>query len=86
MNENSKVLNSYAFDSKDYQVTTNSSWNYALYLPSDETADQDLAVVLRGMQTGHPPFSYEGTPVMINAKVSVVNCPCVSSQPMMVCA
>ena len=72
MDEDFKVLNSYAFDSKDYQVTTNSSWNYALYLRSNETVDQDLAVVVRGMQGGHHPFSYDGTPVMINAKVSVV--------------
>jgi hypothetical protein len=73
MSENFKVLRSYAFESKDYQVTTNSSWNYALYLRSNETADQDLAVVVRGMQQGYHPFSYEGTPVMINAKVSEVD-------------
>ena len=71
MDEQFKELNSYAFESKDYQVTAGSPWNYALYLPSDEEVEQDLQVVVRGMQKGVPPFSYKGTPVMINAKVNI---------------
>ena len=70
MNESFKVLNSYEFDSKDYQVTATTPWNYALYLPSNQEVEQTLAVKVRGMQTGYRPFSSEGTPVMINAKVS----------------
>ena len=69
MDEAFKVLNSYEFDSKDYQVTSNSPWNYALHLPSDKEANTSLSVVVRGMQKDLHPFSFEGTPVMINAKV-----------------
>ncbi len=69
MDEAFKILNSYKFDSKDFQVTANTPWNYALYLPSDQEANTTLSVVVRGMQKGLHPFSYEGTPVMINAKV-----------------
>ena len=71
MDEQFKVLHSYMFDSKDYQVTPGSPWNYALYLPNDQEADQELEVVVRGIQKGLRPFSYEGTPVMINAKVVI---------------
>ncbi len=71
--EDFNVLRSYAFESKDYQVTGESPWNYALYLPSDEKAEEDLEVVTRGLQKGYLPFSYEGTPVMINAKVPCVH-------------
>ena len=69
MDEAFKTLNSYAFESKDYQVTATTPWNYALYLPSDQEANATLSVVVRGMQKGLHPFSFEGTPVMINAKV-----------------
>lgn len=70
MDETFKVLHTYKFESKDYQVTSASPWNYALFLPSDQETNQTLSVVVRGMQQGHHPFSFEGTPVMINAKVS----------------
>ena len=51
-------------------MTATTPWNYALYLPSNQEVEQTLAVKVRGMQTGYHPFSSEGTPVMINAKVS----------------
>lgn len=69
MGEKYKVLNTYAFKSKDYEVTAKYPWKYALSLRSDESADQELEVITRGMQKGRHPFSYEGSPVMIMAKV-----------------
>lgn len=70
MGENFTVLNTYAFESKDYQVTATNPWNYGLNLPSNKTADEELTVDVRGLQKGHHPFSYDGTPVMIKAQVS----------------
>ena len=68
--EQFKTLRSYQFESKDYQVTPTSPWNYALQV-SEDTIDTDLQVVINGIKKGVPPFSKEGAPVMIKAKVGV---------------
>lgn len=69
MKENFRILNSYKFQSKDYQITTDSIWNYALRLSNDDKPDQDLRVVLSGLEIGVPPFSLRGAPTMIVAQV-----------------
>lgn len=69
IDEQFKTLKSYAFNSKDYQVTPGSPWNYALQL-NEETINSDLEVVVSGLKKGIPPFSKEGAPVRIKAKVS----------------
>ncbi|WP_156416076.1 hypothetical protein [Nitrosopumilus sp. Nsub] len=70
--EDFKTLRSYAFNSKDYQVTPGSPWNYAIKLSEDDV-DKDLVVVETGIKKGVSPFSTNGAPVMIKAKVGWVD-------------
>ena len=70
--EDFKVLNSYAFESKDYQITPGSSWNYALKLTDDTSPESDLQFVSTGMEIGVPPFSLKGAPTGIMAKVHIM--------------
>lgn len=67
--EDFQVLNSYKFQSKDYQIIPKSVWNYALRLKNDLKPDEDLTVVSSGLEIGVPPFSLKGAPIMIMAKV-----------------
>ena len=62
------MLNSYQFDSKDYQITPGTPWNYAIQLRANAT-DKDLIFQNPGFKKGTPPFSNEGSPVQINAMV-----------------
>ena len=73
MKEKFGILNSYKFQSKDYQITTDSVWNYALRLSNDDKPDQDLKVVSSGLEIGVPPFSLRGAPTMILAQVIVLS-------------
>lgn len=73
--EDFEVLNTYKFQSKDYQITPKSTWNYALRLQDDLQPQQDLRVVYSGLEIGVPPFSLKGAPIMIIAEV----CPAVTS-------
>ena len=66
--EDFKTLRSYAFSSKDYQVTPGSPWNYAIKL-SEDAIDKDLVAVEKGIKKGVSPFSTDGAPVVIKAKV-----------------
>ena len=68
--EEFEVLNSYQFQSKDYQVSPGSVWNYAVRLRNDSRPDQDLSVVFSGLEVGVPPFSLRGSPITITAQVS----------------
>lgn len=68
--ENFKVLHSYAFESKDYQVTPESPWNYALVLHDDSKPDDDLKFVSNGLHSSYP-FSPDGAPSYIEAMVGV---------------
>jgi hypothetical protein len=70
MKENFKVLESYKFQSKDYQITTGTPWNYALRLSNDSQPEQDLKVFSSGLEIGVPPFSLRGAPIAISAAVS----------------
>ena len=54
-------------------MTPTSPWNYALQV-SEDTIDTDLQVVVSGIKKGVPPFSKEGAPVMIKAKVVMCSC------------
>lgn len=72
--EDFEVLNSYKFQSKDYQITPKSTWNYALRLQDDHQPQQDLRVVYSGLEIGVSPFSLKGAPIMIIAEV----CPAVT--------
>lgn len=62
--EDFKTLHEYAFKSKDYAVTPGSPWNYAIKLNKE-----DFVVVEKGITKGVPPFSNDGAPVQIRAKV-----------------
>ena len=62
--EDFKTLHEYAFKSKDYAVTPGSPWNYAIKLNKE-----DFVVVEKGITKGVPPFSNDGAPVQIKAKV-----------------
>ena len=70
MKENFKVLESYKFQSKDYQITAGTPWNYALRLSNDSQPEQDLKVSSSGLEIGVPPFSLRGAPIAISAAVS----------------
>ena len=72
--ENFEVLREYAFESRDYQVTPGSPWNYALRLRNDTTPSQDMTYVSTGMEIGVPPFSTEGAPGKIVAQVLHTQC------------
>ena len=63
--ENFKVLHSYQFESKDYQITPGSLWNYAIR-PYPEN---DMEVIIDGLKPSLPPFSQQGAPIKIQAKV-----------------
>ena len=63
--ENFKVLHSYQFESKDYQITPGSLWNYAIH-PYPEN---DMEVIVDGLKPSLPPFSQQGAPIKIQAKV-----------------
>jgi len=67
--ENFKVLRSYAFESKDYQVTPGSPWNYALLLHNDSKPDDDLIFVSKELNSTYP-FSPDGAPNYVKATVS----------------
>lgn len=69
MEEQFKVLESYKFQSKDYQITSSSTWNYALRLSNDSQPNHDLTVISSGLEIGVPPFSQRGAPVIIEAQV-----------------
>ena len=71
--EDFKVLNSYAFESRDYQVTPGSPWNYALRLQNDSQPEKDLTFASKGLELGVPPFSLKGAPGMIMAQVGLLN-------------
>jgi hypothetical protein len=66
------VLHSYAFESKDYQITNTTPWNYALKLDDDEHPEQDLEFVYSGLQSNLAPFSIAGSPSMIKAKGQIL--------------
>ena len=66
--ENFKVLHSYQFDSKDYQITPGSLWNYAIQL-SSPYPENDMEVIVDGLKPPFPPFSQQGAPIKIQAKV-----------------
>ena len=66
--ENFTTLRSYEFESKDYQITPGSPWNYAIHLSSDPTKS-DMEVSVDGLNPSYPPFSQQGAPVKIQAKV-----------------
>ena len=70
--ENFGVLQSYSFESRDYQVTPGSPWNYALRLRDDSNPDQDLTFVNSGLELGVPPFSLKGSPGKIIAQVIIL--------------
>lgn len=83
--EEFKVLRSYEFDSKDYEVSTSlctthslcptpkvsasSPWNYAICIKDDSDLDDDMKFQKIGFQKNTPPFSIKGTPVKISATV-----------------
>ena len=69
MKEQFKVLANYKFQSKDYQITPGSVWNYALRLGNDSQPDQDLQVISYGLEVGVPPYSMRGAPIVISAQV-----------------
>ena len=48
---------SYEFESKDYQGTPESPWNYAIHLDSDPRKI-DMEVTVDGLKPPFPPFSY----------------------------
>jgi hypothetical protein len=62
--EEFKTLRSYAFNSKDYQITPGSDWNYAIYLNDPAT---DLKFQSTGLIKGKTPFSIDGAPTKITA-------------------
>lgn len=62
MEENYKVLRSYAFQSKDYQVTPGSPWNFAIQLRDDSAPEKDMEFVTTGWTAGEHPFSPRGAP------------------------
>ena len=66
--ENFTALRSYEFESKDYQITPSSPWNYAIHLSSDPEKS-DMSVTVDGLKPPLPPFSQQGAPVKIQAKV-----------------
>ena len=66
--ENFTALRSYEFESKDYQITPSSPWNYAIHLNSDPEKS-DMQVTVDGLKPPLPPFSQQGAPVKIQAKV-----------------
>lgn len=68
--ENFKVLETYKFQSKDYQITAGTAWNYALRLSNDSQPEHDLKVTSSGLEIGVPPFSLRGTPIAISAEVN----------------
>ena len=70
--ENFTALREYAFQSKDYQVTPASPWNYAVKIQDDSAVDKDLSFVHTGLMKGVPPFSKKGAPVKIVAQVCVM--------------
>ena len=66
--EDFKVLHNYSFESKDYQVTPGSPWNYALMLHNDDQPENDLKFVSKGLNSTYP-FSPDGAPSYIEATV-----------------
>ena len=66
--ENFTVLRSYEFESKDYQITPGSPWRSAIHLSSDPEKS-DMAVTVGGLKPTLPPFSQQGAPIKIQAKV-----------------
>ena len=66
--EDFKVLHSYAFESKDYQVTPGTPWNYALVLHNDHKPTDDLKFVSKRLNSTYP-FSPDGAPSYIEAMV-----------------
>ena len=69
MKEEFKVLANYKFQSKDYQITPGTAWNYALKLSNDSLPEHDLKVTCSGLEIGVPPFSLRGAPIIITAEV-----------------
>ena len=67
--EDFKALRSYAFESKDYQVTPGSPWSYALLLHNDYQPENDLKFVSKKLNSTYP-FSPDGAPSYIEATVS----------------
>ena len=63
------MLESYAFQSKDYMVLPGTPWNYALLLTDDVKFGNELQYVGTGLQPNVPPFSQNGVPGRILAKV-----------------
>ena len=72
MEEKFEVLESYKFQSKDYQITAGTAWNYALRLSNDSQPDRDLRVISNGLEIGVPPFSLRGAPIVISAEVHAI--------------
>ena len=66
--QNFTTLRKYEFKSKDYQITPSSLWNYAIHLSSDPEKS-DMTVTVGGLKPTLPPFSQQGAPVKIQAKV-----------------
>ena len=62
--EQFKILNRYEYNTKDYQVTPKSPWNYAIRL-----SNEDFVVEERGINEKYHPFSIDGAPSRIHAKV-----------------
>ena len=69
MREKFEVLANYKFQSRDYQITADTPWNFALKLTNDSQPDQDLRVTSAGLEIGVPPFSLRGAPISISAQV-----------------
>ena len=73
IDEEFKILHNYSFDSKDYQVTPGSPWNYMLVLRNDSKPEDDLKLVSTGLKPGTKyPFSSEGAPIYITAMVIIM--------------
>lgn len=71
--EEFKELRSYEFQSKDYQVTPGSPWNYAIHLTNDSQPEIDLKFVNIGWKEGSVPFSIAGAPSKIMATGRIVD-------------
>jgi len=71
--ENFGVLQSYSFESRDYQVTPGSPWNYALRLRNDSNPSQDLTFLNSELKLGVTPFSLKGSPGKIIAPLILLH-------------
>ncbi|XP_065186897.1 uncharacterized protein LOC135817607 [Sycon ciliatum] len=68
MIEDYTVLRQYQFESKDYQVTGKSAWNYALHLASDTDLKSALTFIQGIMPLTASPYHLATVPVHLLAK------------------